>query len=413
MGIRIPLRPVSRSRLAPVAVLAAGALAMLVVSAAHAMPGRDTLHLFRVAAAGGLVAGLGGWLTLWVLRQRSTTAQIVAVVLTSIVAIGLGTWLAAREMFFSTHDAAVLEVVLVGSATAGLAVATGLGTRVQRSTAGLVDQARHIGAGARAPSQQHAPSELARLSTELDEMAERLDESRRRERALDESRRQLIAWVSHDLRTPLAGIRALAEALEDEVVDDPETIRRYHRTMREEADRLAGLVDDLFELSRAQAGVLKLEFQRVSLGDLVSDALAGVAPLAEAKRVRLEGRLTGPPLEVECSAPEVLRALRNILENAIRHTPSDGTVVVEVGGEGEGAFVSVLDSGGGIPGEDLERIFETAYRGDPARTPRDGGAGLGLSIAKEFVEAHRGEITVRNEGEGCRFTVRIPTGSDA
>ncbi len=107
--------------------------------------------------------------------------------------------------------------------------------------------------------------------------------------------------------------------------------QRYLRTLREEVDRLTALVDDLFELSRTQAGALRLQFERVSLGDLVSDALAGSAPIAAAKGVKLEGRLVGPPPELEVSAPEVLRALRNLLENAIRHTPSDGSVIVEAG----------------------------------------------------------------------------------
>jgi signal transduction histidine kinase len=154
--------------------------------------------------------------------------------------------------------------------------------------------------------------------------------------------------------------------------------------------------------------VLELHMERVSLGDLVSDALAGASPVAAAKGVRLEGRLDGPPAEIEVSASEVLRALRNILENAIRHTPSDGTVTVEAGRDDAGAYVSVADTGGGIPEQELPRIFEVAFRGDAARTPGDAGAGLGLAIARRFVEAHRGDITVRNENGGCRFTVHLP-----
>jgi signal transduction histidine kinase len=154
--------------------------------------------------------------------------------------------------------------------------------------------------------------------------------------------------------------------------------------------------------------VLQLQLQRVSLGDLVSDALAGASPVAAAKGVRLEGHLDGRPAELEVSTSEVLRALRNILENAIRHTPSDGSVTVEAGSDDAGAYVSVIDTGGGISERDLPRIFEVAFRGDAARTPGDAGAGLGLAIARGFVEAHRGDITVRNENGGCRFTVHLP-----
>jgi signal transduction histidine kinase len=253
-----------------------------------------------------------------------------------------------------------------------------------------------------------APQELARLHRELELTSRCLEQARTREHALDGSRRELVAWVSHDLRTPLAGIRAIVEALEDGVVDDPETVTRYYATLRGEADRLAELVDDLFELSRAQAGVIQLQLERVSLGDLVSDALAGASPIAAAKGVRLEGRLDGPPAELEVSTSEVLRALRNILENAIRHTPSDGSVTIEAGSDDGGAYVAVIDTGGGIPDRDLPRVFEVAFRGDAARTPGDAGAGLGLAIARGFVEAHRGDITVRNENGGCRFTVHLP-----
>ena len=242
-------------------------------------------------------------------------------------------------------------------------------------------------------------------------MEARLETARRRERAVEESRRELVAWVSHDLRTPLAALRAMVEAIEDGVVSDAETIGRYHAAMRIETERLTALVDDLFELSRTQAGALRLQLERVSLGDLVSDAIAGVAPVAEAKRVHLEGRLTGPAPEVHVSTPEFLRALRNVLENAIRHTPSDGSVMVEAGAlSPDEAYVSVLDSGGGVPERDLDRIFDVAYQSDPSRTA--GGAGLGLAIARGFVEAHCGRITVANENGGARFTVQLPRDPD-
>ncbi|MGH9005781.1 MAG: sensor histidine kinase, partial [Acidimicrobiia bacterium] len=239
-----------------------------------------------------------------------------------------------------------------------------------------------------------------------------LDQARTRERTLEASRRELVAWVSHDLRSPLAAIRAMAEALEDGVVSDPDTVANYHHRLSGEVDRLAGLVDDLFELSRTQAGVLRLQVEMVSLSDIVSDALSGAVPVAEAKGVRLEGHLRGACPELELSTPEVARALRNLLENAIRHTPADGTVSVEAGVEGDAAYVSVVDACGGIPETDLERVFDVAFRGEAARTPGR-GAGLGLAIARGMVEAHGGEIDVRNEPEGCRFTVRLPLGDGA
>jgi signal transduction histidine kinase len=256
---------------------------------------------------------------------------------------------------------------------------------------------------------QPEPAELATLAAELQAMSKRLDEARARERSLDASRRELVAWVSHDLRTPLAGLRAVAEALEDGLALDEVTRTRYHRALRIETERLAHLVDELFELSVIQAGALRLQVERTSLGDLVSDEIAAAALAARTKRVRVEGRVNGPAPEIELSPPEVGRVLRNLLENAIRHTPSDGSVWVETGVEDGGAFVSVSDECGGIPEPDLRRVFDPSFRGEAARTPRpDGGAGLGLAIARGIIEAHRGEISVHNEGAGCRFTVRLP-----
>ncbi|MGH9013375.1 MAG: sensor histidine kinase [Acidimicrobiia bacterium] len=374
----------------------------------------EVLELVALAAGTAAVAGVAGALVLRSLRRRPIGVQAAAVALAGVVAIGVGAWAGARVMFLSSHDLGALGVMLLAAGTVAVVTSFVLGGRVERASEALAQVTRRLGDGeavGAAPGGA-VPPELARLREELEETARRLHEARAREQALDTSRRELVAWVSHDLRTPLAGLRAVIEALEDGVVDDPETIARYHRTAREEADRLAALVDDLFELSRTQAGVMRLEVERVSLGDLVSDAIATAAPVAAAKRVRLEGRLEGRSPELEVSAPEVLRALRNILENAIRHTPSDGAVVVEAGRDAGRAYVSVSDTGGGISESDLPRVFDVAFRGDAARTPCD-GAGLGLAIARGLVEAHRGEVTVRNENGGACFTVRLPLSEPA
>jgi signal transduction histidine kinase len=392
-----------------------GATLCLVAAASTSMDGGDALALMAIAGGVALVGVPVGLLVLRLLRTRSAGTQMAAVTLTTVLSLLVGSLVAARAMFISESDLSTLLVVLLAAGTVGVITSLVLGARIGVASNQLMATARRIGIepaepGAARPAVADAPHELARLAEELAAMEARLDESRGRERALDESRRELVAWVSHDLRTPLAGIRAIVEALEDGVVEDPTTVSRYHRVLREEADHLADLVDDLFELSRTQAGALRLQFERVSLGDLVSDALASSAPVAEAKRVRLEGHVLGPAPELDASAPEVLRVLRNLLENAIRHTPSDGSIVVEAGIEPEDSdrvFVSVLDSGGGVPEADLGRIFDVAFQVDRARTPGT-GAGLGLAIAKGFVDAHHGELTVRNENGGARFTLRLP-----
>ena len=238
-------------------------------------------------------------------------------------------------------------------------------------------------------------------------MGQRLDEARAREQRVEQSRRELIAWVSHDLRTPLAGIRAMVEALNDGVVDDPETVERYLATIQREADRLAALVDDLFELSRIQADALRLSFEPIALAELVSDTLASAQVTAERKGVRLQGHVLDDAGVADLSIPEMGRVLRNLLENAIRHTPPGGTITVEVVGRTDAVEVSVADGCGGIPTGDLDRVFELAYRGDAARSP-GGGGGLGLAIAKGLVEAHQGVLTVQNGDVGCCFVVRLP-----
>lgn len=371
----------------------------------------DALDLVLLAGATAFVAVIAGVLVLRGLRSRSLGVQTAAVAVTAVAAVGVGAWVGARAMFLSEHDLGALSVILGVAGTVGVGSALVLGRRVGAASDALVAMARGLGDGARAQRAPNpsTPQELARLHRELELAWTRLDQARSREQALDASRRELVAWVSHDLRTPLAGIRAIVEALEDGVVAGEDDVSRYYRILRQEADRLTDLVDDLFELSRAQAGVLHRELERVSLGDLVSDAIAGVSPVATAKGVRLEGHVEGVSPKLEVSTTEVLRALRNILENAIRHTPSDGTVSVHAGRDDSGVFVSVVDNGGGIPERDLRRVFEVGFRGDEARTPGDGGAGLGLAIARGFVEAHHGDITVRNENGGSRFTVHLPT----
>ncbi|WP_314177572.1 sensor histidine kinase [Streptomyces winkii] len=249
------------------------------------------------------------------------------------------------------------------------------------------------------------PAELASLSRQLADTSARLSMSRERERALEASRRELVAWISHDLRSPLAGLRAMAEALEDGIAEDQS---RYHRQIRGEVERLSGMVGDLFELSRIQAGSLALSPSRISAYDLVSDAIAGADALAYESGVRLANDgVERVPVEVD--GKEMSRVLANLLINAIHRTPADGTVAVAARLEkGEDAVVlSVTDGCGGIPPEDLPRVFDTGWRGTDARTP-PAGAGLGLAIVRGIVEAHKGRAAVRNVPGGCRFEVTLP-----
>ncbi len=330
----------------------------------------DALQLIAWAGGTALLGGVTTLLVLRVLRRVALAHQIAVVAVAPCLTALLGAWVGSQAMFFSDHDRTALTVLLIAAGVVGGVAAILLSRRVAAADAAL--------------------------------------QAVERDRAVEGSRRELVAWVSHDLRSPLAGIRAMAEALADGVVAEPGDVERYHEQLRLESERLAGLVDDLFELSRTQSGVLVRELERVSLADLVSDAIAGMAPVAAAKNVRLVGRCDDARVELEASAPELLRALRNILDNAIRYTPSDGSVIVQTACAGDRARVTVADDGGGLAARDLDRVFEAGYRGDPARTPGHAGGGFGLAIARGVVEMHHGEISIVNSNGGARVTIELP-----
>ncbi|MCX5342613.1 sensor histidine kinase [Streptomyces atratus] len=365
---------------------------------------RDILLIALYAFVGAAAAGLLGAAVLRVLRLRSVAVSLAIVAAVAVTAMLAGTLAVAWAMFLSPHDLSVVTTVVTMAAVVSLVTALLLGRRVVVSCRDLALAAREFGDGGvfTAPGLP-APAELAALSRELSATSLRLAESRERERALEASRRELVAWISHDLRTPLAGLRAMSEALEDGVVSDP---ARYHRQIRTEVDRLNGMVGDLFELSRIHAGALALTPARICVHDLVGDALAGAGPLAREHGVRLVGeRVEAVPVEVD--GKEMTRVLANLLVNAIRHTPAEGTVAVDAGLRAGSVVLAVTDGCGGIPADDLPRVFDTGWRGTEARTP-PAGAGLGLAIVKGIVEAHAGRADVRNVTGGCRFEVTLP-----
>jgi len=325
--------------------------------------------------------------------------------LTSMAGIGVIAW---RMVGTAPERNDVLDLMAVAG-LAGLAVAVFVGRRLTKASRALSSAVQNVGeSGVYVAPQLTLPAELRDLSAELSATHERLAQARSRERALEASRRELVAWVSHDLRTPLAGLRAMAEALEDQVVVDPREVSTYHSQIRREVDRLTLMIDDLFELSRIHAGALRLAKRMVGLEDLVAEVVASAEPVARHKGVRLTGAaVRGMPVYVD--AAEMGRALRNLVTNAIRHTPADGVVDVLAEVQSGMACVSVSDACGGIPPGDLPRVFDVAFRGESARTPGpQSGGGLGLSIARGIVEAHSGQIAVRNAGPGCQFLIRLP-----
>jgi signal transduction histidine kinase len=361
------------------------------------------------ALACAVVTGALGLLALRMMKRSSFVVQLMLVALAAIVSVVGGMSAVATQMYVSTHDLGVFYSVAAVAGLVSLVMAALLGRTLVRDSRHLRSAAERLGRGEPvaaaddAPAPRHSTTEFSDLAGELAATGARLAESRARERRVEESRRELIAWISHDLRTPLAGIRAMAEALEDGMVEDP---ARYYPRMRDQVDRLSGMVDDLFELSRIHSGTLRLALEPVALYDLISDTVAGFGPVAHAKSLDL--RFAGETgLTVLADPRELSRVVGNLVMNAIQHSPSGSPITVSVRERGDGgAVISVEDAAGGIPEQDITRVFEAGWRASEPRTP--GGAGLGLAIVQGIVTAHQGEVVVQNVPNGCRFDVLLP-----
>ncbi len=399
------------------------ALLFLAVSLAAALLAAVTLGLPEadlplVAALLAGAGGGGGLLALLLIRPAvlgrlgGVRAQLVGAGLVGTLLL-LGMMLAgARAMFLSGHDLSLLLTMLVFAAVLSvgfnLLCARPLADRIGRVRAGTA----RVAAGdleSEVPVEGH--DEVAGLAEDFNRMARALAAAAGREREMEKARRDLIAAVSHDLRTPLASTRALIEAVADGVAEDTEAEARYLSSAKRELAHLSRLVDDLFELARIDAGVLQLTMEAASLHDLISDTISSFKPQADNRGIRLVGEVSGDVDPVLANPPRLQRVLHNLVSNALRHTPPDGTVALRAAPQGGEVRVEVSDTGEGIAPEDLPRVFERSFRaeGSRSRGTDDPGAGLGLAIARGLVEAHGGTIDVESEpdrGSRFRFTLR-------
>ena len=303
----------------------------------------------------------------------ATLVPLAAVVLSGVV------------MFDSGHDVVLLGVAAASSTVAFVAavvLARGIARPVQRLRATSVALA---GGDLGARALESGPTELRHLAKATNEMAARLEE-------LFDARRRLVAWASHDLRTPIASLQAMVEAIEDGLATPDD----YLPSMREEVRALGMLVDDLFELARIDAGALTLELEEASLAVLVASTVRGLQPQATIRQIRLEARMSGDGLRVRCAPEKVERVLYNLVANALRHTPSDGSVAVLAQPDERNVVVTVEDTGEGLPPDNA--------------APREhGGAGLGLAIARGLIEAQGGRIWAENRpGGGARVSFTLP-----
>jgi len=351
--------------------------------------------VFALLVAGAtLAAGLGAAVV--ARRLPTLRLQLVWLALVSALLPLVAVLLSGIVMFDSGHDLTILAVA-GASSCAALAGGLLLGRSVARPIEGLRQTSAALAAGdLTARATPAGARELVQLAESVNETATNLEQ-------LFDARRQLVAWASHDLRTPLASLQAMLEALEDGLA----TPDRYLPVMREQVRTLGLLIDDLFELARIDAGALTLELQAAPLSSLVESCLRGLEAEAEAKHVRLESRLDGDPV-ARCAPDKVERVLFNLVTNALRHTPSDGSVAVLVAPEGEEVRIAVEDTGEGLAADAPRRIFDRFWRADRARSPGS-GAGLGLAIARGLVEAQGGRIWAENRpGGGARVSFTLP-----
>jgi signal transduction histidine kinase len=316
----------------------------------------------------------------------------VLAVLLPLGAVLLSGWV----MFHMGEDVKILSVIAASALTAvvaALVLAHSIGASIDRVRDASVELARGD-LTVRVP--EGGPAEVAELATSFNDMGDNL-------RRLFDTRRELVAWASHDLRTPLANMQAMLEAIEDDLGKPEE----YVPVLREQVRVLSLLVDDLFELARIDAGALTLEMQRLPLAPIVSSSLRSIQAEARSRKVQLDADV-GDDVTARFAPAEVERVLMNLLTNALRHTPSDGAVAVHVEQQPDEVRVAVEDTGNGLDSEARERMFERFWRGDQSRSSR--GAGLGLAIARGLVEAHGGRIWAEDrEGGGARVCFTLPS----
>jgi signal transduction histidine kinase len=310
----------------------------------------------------------------------------------------INVWILARLMFVSEHDLTMAGILLVFAAVIAMTFGVFVAATVTGDLRQLSKAAHRLAYGdLSARANVNGRDEVSQVAVSFNEMAEQLQSASEEREEVENLRRDLIAWTSHDLRTPLTSIRVMIEALNDGVVEDEATTERYYRTIRSEIVSLNNLIDDLFELAQLDAGGLELEMEPHSLSDLISDTLESFNPVAERRQVSLRGKVDGELDPVLMNAPKISRTIYNLVDNAIQHSPEGGSVLLKAKRTNEGVQVEVTDTGPGFSQEELPRVFERFYRGERARSRAKGGAGLGLAIACGIVEAHGGRIWAENQ----------------
>jgi signal transduction histidine kinase len=359
-----------------------------------------------VSALAGLAAYRFGWI------NSSPTLRwtlLGGYALSSLLTF-FNVWFSAELMFASEHDLLLAIVLLVFAGGIAMILGYFLSSTVTERIdllKGAAEKLSHGDLQTRVPVQGR--DEVSALAVTFNQMAEQLQAADQKQRELESLRRDLIAWVSHDLQTPLTSMGAILEALSDGIVDEPETVKRYLTTAQRDVHSLSALIDDLFQMAQLDAGGFPLHCAPAALNDLISDTLESFTELAKQQNITLEGQVDSDVDPVFMDTQAIGRVLNNLIGNALRHTPLEGRVSVWVRRTGPQVEVTVSDTGEGIRADEIPHIFERFYRIEKSRNRERGGAGLGLAIARGIVRAHGGEILVESKvGKGTQFTFHIP-----
>ncbi len=390
-----------------VAVLLTGA-ALIASEAAMQPTPRERFTLYTLVTVAALLAGLVCW---WLLRShrrlRSLRWTVLVVALTAVALAAVVVGASAVTMFLSPADVRfVLGALALGSGLGAL-VAFGVTGPLTQDLRQVADAARRVADGdLQVTTGIERRDEVGELARSVDRMVERLSELEVQREQGQAARRRLLASIGHDLRTPLASVRAALEAIQDGVASDPD---RYLAAMATDVDLLGRMVDDLFVLARLDAGDLRLDRFAIDLTEIVDGAVEAATPVAENAEVSLHLQADGS-IMANADPLALNRVTRNLLDNAIRHAPRGGTVTVSAGSVDGVAEVRVQDDGPGFPPGFAEIAFDRFSRPDSARERQAGGAGLGLAIAKELIEAHGGQIWIA-EGPGASVVFQLPAGA--
>jgi len=344
---------------------------------------------------------------------QSLRWALLATIVITVLLIFLNVWVTAQLMFIDTHDLTLNTLLLIFAGITAIGFGYFISSALIENVQRVAEAAEKLSLGdlsARVPVMGN--DELAELARAFNRMAKSLQEVDAQKQQLEQTRRDLITWVSHDLRTPLASMRAMIEAIADGVVDDAETVNRYLAKTQSEIKHLSQLIDNLFELAQLDAGHYDFQREPSSLSDLISDTLESMRAQVAAQGIQLQGKVEGRIDPVLMAPEKIQRVLYNLISNAMRHTPSGGAITLQARLIENAVQIDISDTGEGIKSQDLPRIFESFYRGESARSQNgDGGrgVGLGLAIVRGLVEAHQGKIWVNSTpGKGATFSFSLP-----